>query len=100
MKVFFALIITIVFAISCKKDSKNFICFTGKVQWSGSQTVDGLEWQILDTINNISFKVIDPDSSYRQHNLIVQVCLSKTEETYPCFCASPVYIYNINSINR
>jgi hypothetical protein len=100
MKTLITIFLSGLLFFSCKKETETAICFTGKIHWGGSQAVDGLEWQIYDNVNNVFYKVIDPGFAYQQNNLTVQVCLTKTNETYPCFCAGPVYIYNIKSISR
>jgi hypothetical protein len=99
MKSFFTLLLLSIVFFSCKKETETAICFTGKVHWGGSQALDGIEWMIFDTATNTQYKVVDPGNNYRQHDLIVNVCLTKTNETYPCYCAGPVYIYRINSIS-
>jgi hypothetical protein len=100
MKSFVDLVLIVSLFFSCKKETETAICFTGKVVWGGSQALDGIEWMIYDTTTNAQYKVLDPGNNFRQHNLIVNACLTKTNETYPCFCAGPVYIYTINSISR
>ncbi len=100
MKYFLLIIFLATVFISCKKETETAICFTGKVHWGGSQALDGIEWMIYDTTTNTQYKILDPGNTFRVNNLIVNVCLTKTNETYSCYCAGLVYIYKIKSISR
>jgi hypothetical protein len=102
MKKIIVVLIALNFLFSCKKENNknNTICFSGKIIWAGDPAADGLAWIIQDEVNNITFKILEPDTNFRQDGLTVNVCLTKTTEIFSCRCPAPIAVYKIESISR
>jgi hypothetical protein len=109
MKKFVFILCTGLFIQSCslKKEECSCAadyCADGFIYWGGSSAVDGIEWYFAEKREGnwkaAQVKETELPAQFRNFNdsTAVNICLRKTTERAPCFCAAPSYYYKIISI--
>ncbi len=87
---------------SCVADS----CTNGFIYWGGSYAVDGLGWYFAEKREGnwlpAQLKEEELPNEFKNTNdsTAVSICLRKTTERAPCFCASPSYFHKIIKIEK
>jgi hypothetical protein len=82
---------------ACQKDQT---CTDGLIRWGGEPAADGLGWYFESTELPRAVKLKDIPQKYLSDSLAVSVCLIKLKETYQCFCAESMDVYEIRNIRK
>ena len=92
-----SVLIAILFS-ACNKEQN---CTDGLIRWGGEPAVDGLGWYFTSPVfGDKAVKLKNIPEQYLKDSLQVNVCLRKTNEKYQCFCATPLDVYEIKSIQK
>ena len=90
--------------LACKKEKaeEQDVCFDGVVRWMGEPAADGLGWVLYkdDTAYKQPYVPQNLPDDFKVANQKVSVCLSQTGEKFSCFCAVPLDVYHITTIQR
>lgn len=104
MKQIYSALMALAFSFaSCSKEANcidNTTCIDGTIQWGGEPAVDGLGWYFQSDEFTKPVKLKNLSSTYQVHDLAVSACLLKTDEKYQCFCAEPLDVYEVKSIQK
>lgn len=103
--------VVILFFFSCSKnksaDAQADFCKGGYIYWGGSYAVDGVGWYFAENRSGswsaLQLKEEELPTAYKTSltdSTAVIICLKKTNERAPCFCAAPSYFYKIVSIQK
>ncbi len=94
---FLSFVIAFLFT-ACSKEQN---CTDGLIRWGGEPAVDGLGWYFTSAeFADKPVKLKNIPEKYLKDSLQVNVCLRKTDEKYQCFCATPLDVYEIKSIQK
>jgi hypothetical protein len=85
---------------SCKKEQQSF-CIDAVVKWGGEPELDGLGWYLkLDSDSSIAYKPENLPDNFKQDGLVVNSCMYETGNKFYCFCAQPMAMFHITSIQK
>ncbi|MBS4066332.1 MAG: hypothetical protein KGZ74_17360 [Chitinophagaceae bacterium] len=108
----FVLIACVFFAAqSCKLKKEECSCVAascaqGFIYWGGPYAADGIGWYFAEKREGnwlpAQLKEEELPNEFKNFNdsIAVTICLQKTNERAPCFCASPSYFYKIVRIEK
>ncbi len=82
---------------ACQKDQ---LCTDGVIHWGGEPAADGLGWYFESEALPRVVKLKDIPAQYLTDSLAVSACIIKTTETYQCFCAEPMDVYEVKRIRK
>lgn len=83
---------------ACNKEQN---CTDGLIRWGGEPAVDGLGWYFTSAeLGDRPVKLKNLPDGYLTDSLQVNACLRKTNEKYQCFCAEPLDVYEVKSIQK
>jgi hypothetical protein len=106
MKNLLILFIILISITGCKKQQPDF-CKEGYIYWGGDPAVDGLGWYFAEgrTSAGMTFYQIkdsELNNEYKNYtdSVAVHICLRKTNERAPCFCAASTMYYHVISIKK
>ena len=77
-------------------------CKEGFIIWGGTPAADGLGWYFSENKNSSgkAYKFDNLPEAYQKDKLAVRLCFYETAETYACFCAVPMPLYHITTIEE
>ncbi|HEX4956790.1 MAG TPA: hypothetical protein VFV46_01325 [Lacibacter sp.] len=105
----FSVIFAFIQSCSTKKEQCSCIaafCRTGYIYWGGPYAADGIGWYFAEKREGnwlpAQVKEEELPEEYKNDNdsTAVFICLQKTNERAPCFCAAPSYFYKVISIKK
>lgn len=89
-------------ACSKGQTAKEATCKEGFIIWGQPLAADGIEWYFAESLEPGAkpYKFDNLPAEFQQDGLPVSICFYETNDTYACFCAVPLQVYHITSIQK